>query len=54
MEETRKFVRDKNVIVKPKAAIYTVGSYLQSAGSAGLVTRTLVIAKVVKVSVCKS
>ena len=53
MEEAQKFFQNKNVIVQAEGvqgAIYQVGSYLQSAGSAGLVTRTLGIAKLAGVS----
>ena len=41
MQQAQKFFQNKNVIVQAsgvQGAIYTVGSYLQLAGSAGLVT----------------
>ena len=53
MEQAQKFFRDKNVIVQAggvQGAVYKVGSYLQSAGSAGLVAQTLALAKLAGVS----
>ena len=53
MEQAQKFFQDKNVIVQAggvQGAVYKVGSYLQSAGSAGLVSRTLALAKLAGVS----
>ena len=53
MEQAQNFFRDKNVIVQAAGAqgtLYKVGSYLQSAGSAGLVANTLALAKLAGVS----
>lgn len=53
MEQAQNFFRDKNVIVQAGGAqgtLYKVGSYLQSAGSAGLVANTLALAKLAGVS----
>ena len=53
MEQAQNFFRDKNVIVQAggvQGALYKVGSYLQSAGSAGLVANTLTLAKLAGVS----
>ncbi len=53
MEQAQNFFSDKNVIVQAGGAqgtLYRVGSYLQSAGSAGLVTQTLALAKLAGVS----
>lgn len=53
MEEAQKFFENKNIIVQPlgfQGAISKVGSYIQSAGSAGLVTRTVALAKLAGVS----
>jgi hypothetical protein len=47
------FFSDKNVIVQAsgvQGSLYKVGSYLQSAGSAGLVAHTLALAKLAGVS----
>lgn len=48
MEEAQKFFQDKNIVVQAggvQGAVYKAGSYLQFAGSAGLVTQTLALAK---------
>jgi hypothetical protein len=53
MQQTQNFFSDKNVIVQAGGAqgtLYKVGSYLQSAGSAGLVVSTLGLAKLAGVS----
>jgi len=53
MEQAQKFFQDKNIVVQAggvQGAVYKVGSYLQSAGSAGLVTQTLGLAKLAGVS----
>jgi hypothetical protein len=53
MEQAKNFFRDKNVIVQAGGAqgtLYKVGSYFQSAGSAGLVANTLALAKLAGVS----
>lgn len=53
MEQAQNFFRDRNVIVQAggvQGTIYKVGSYLQSAGSAGFVANTLALAKVAGVS----
>jgi hypothetical protein len=53
MDQAQKFFRDKNVIVQAggvQGVVYKVGSYLQSAGSAGLVAQTLALAKLAGVS----
>jgi len=44
IEQAQKFFQDKKIIVQAggvQGAVYRAGSYLQSVGSAGLVTRTL-------------
>ena len=53
IERTQKFFQDKNIIVQPdgvQGTVYKVGLYLQSAGSAGLVTHTIGLAKLVGIS----
>nr|UQS76330.1 hypothetical protein [Haslea ostrearia] len=53
MEQAQKFFQDKNIVVQAvgiEGTVYKVGSYLQSAGSAGLVTHTLGLAKLAGVS----
>ena len=53
MKQAQKFFQDKNVVVQAggvQGAVYKVGSYLQSAGSAGLVSQTLALAKLAGVS----
>ena len=53
MEQAQKFFQDKNIVVQAggvQGAVYKVGSYLQSAGSAGLVSQTLALAKLAGVS----
>lgn len=53
MKQAQNFFSDKNVIVQSggvQGTLYKVGSYLQSAGSAGLVAKTLGLAKVAGVS----
>ena len=53
MKQVQKFFQDKNVIVQAKGAqraIYKVGSYLQSARNAGLVTQTLELTKLAGIS----
>ena len=53
MEQAEKFFQDKNIVVQAggvQGAVYKVGSYLQSAGSAGLVSQTLALAKLAGVS----
>ena len=53
MKQAQKFFQDKNVVVQPggvQGTVYKVGSYLQSAGSAGLVSQTLALAKLAGVS----
>ena len=53
MQKAQNFFSDKNVIVQAEGVqgtLYKVGSYLQSAGSAGLVANTLALAKVAGVS----
>lgn len=53
MEQAQKFFQDKNIIVQPagvQGAVYKAGSYLQSAGSAGLVSQTLTLAKLAGVN----
>ena len=53
MQKAQNFFIDKNVIVQAEGVqggIYKVGSYLQSAGSAGFVANTLALAKVAGVS----
>ena len=53
MQQAQNFFRDKNVIVQAEGVqgtLYKVGSYFQSAGSAGFVANTLALAKVAGVS----
>ena len=53
MEQAQKFFQDKNVVVQAGGVLWTVykaGSYLQSAGSAGLVSQTLALAKLAGIS----
>ena len=53
MQQAQNFFSDKNVIVQAEGVqgnLYKVGSYLQSAGSAGFVANTLALAKVAGVS----
>lgn len=53
MEQAQKFFQDKNIVVQAggvQGAVYKIGSYLQSAGSAGLVSQTLALAKLAGVS----
>lgn len=53
MKQAQKFFQDKNIVVQAggvQGAAYKVGSYLQSAGSAGLVSHTLALAKLAGVS----
>lgn len=53
IEQAQKFFQDKNIVVQAggvQGAVYKVGSYLQSAGSAGLVSQTLALAKLAGVS----
>ena len=53
MEQAQKFFQGKNIVVQAggvQGAVYRVGSCLQSAGSAGLVSHTLGIAKLAGVS----
>ena len=53
MEQAQNFFQDKNVIVQAKGIqgmVYKAGSYIQSAGSAGLVSQTLGLAKLAGVS----
>ena len=53
MEQAAKFFQDKNIVVQAggvQGAVYKVGSYLQSAGSAALVSQTLALAKLAGVS----
>ena len=53
MEQAQKFFQDKNIVVQAggvHGALYKAGSYLQSAGSAGLVAETLGLAKLAGVS----
>jgi len=53
MQQAQNFFNNKNVIVQAggaQGALYKVGSYLQSAGSAGLVANTLGLAKLAGVS----
>ena len=53
MEQAQKFFQDKNVVVQAggvQGVVYKAGSYLQSAGSAGLVSQTLALAKLAGVS----
>lgn len=53
MKQAQKFFQDKNVVVQAGGVhgiVYKAGSYLQSAGSAGLVSQTLALAKLAGVS----
>ena len=53
MEQVQKFSQDKNIVVQVggvQGAVYKVGSYLQSAGSAGLFSPTLGLAQLAGVS----
>lgn len=53
IEQAQRFFQDKNIIVQAdgiQGTMYKVGSYIQSGGSAGLVTQTLAIAKLAGVS----
>ena len=53
MEQAQKFFQDKNIVVQAggvQGAVYKVCSYLQSAGSARLVSQTLALAKLGGVS----
>ena len=53
MAQTHHFFQDQNIVVQAggvHGAVYKIGSYLQSAGSAGLVTQTLGLAKLAGVS----
>ena len=53
MEQAQKFFQDKNIVVQAggvQGAVYKVGSYLQSAGSAGLFSPTLGLAQLAGVS----
>jgi len=53
MQKAQNFFSNKNVIVQAEGVqgnLYKVGSYLQSAGSAGFVANTLALAKVAGVS----
>jgi len=53
MQQAQEFFKNKNVVVQAsgvQGTIYKVGSYLQSAGSAGLVANTLAAAKLAGVN----
>lgn len=53
MKQAQKFFQNKNIVVQAggvQGAVYNIGSYLQSAGSAGLVSQTLALAKLAGVS----
>nr|QUS63954.1 hypothetical protein [Haslea silbo] len=53
MEQAVKFFQNNNIVVQPggvQGAVYKVGSYLQSAGSAGLVTQTIGLARLAGVN----
>lgn len=53
MEQAQKFFQDNNVVVQAggiHGTVYKAGSYLQSAGSAGLVCQTLALARLAGVS----
>jgi len=53
LEQVQNFFRDKTVIVQAsgvQGTIYKAGSYIQSAGSAGLVANTLALARLAGVS----
>ena len=48
LEYAQEFFKDKNIVVQAtglQGAMYKVGSYVQSAGSAGLVAHTMTLAK---------
>lgn len=53
MEQAQKFFQNKNVVVQAggvQGALYKVGSYLQSVGSAGLICETLPLARLAGVN----
>lgn len=53
LQQAQEFFKNKNVVVQAggvQGTLYKVGSYLQSAGSAGLVAHTLAIAKLAGVT----
>ena len=53
LEQAQKFFQEKNIVVQAggiQGAIYKVGSYVQSAGSAGLVNHTIGLSKLAGVS----
>ena len=53
MEQAQKFFQDKKIVVQAdgvQGTVYKINSYLQSVGSAGLVTQTLRLAKSAGVS----
>ena len=53
IEQANNFFQDKNLVVQAggvQGAVYQVGSYIQSAGSAGLVSKTLGLAKLAGVN----
>jgi hypothetical protein len=53
MQQAQKFFNNKNVIVQAggvQGTLYSVGSYIQSAGSAGIVAYTLGLAKLAGIS----
>jgi len=53
MEQAQKFFKNKSIIVQAsgvQGAVYKVGSYIQSAGSAVLVTHTLGLSKLAGVN----
>lgn len=53
LEQAQNFFSDKNVIVQAKGVqgtLYKVGSYIQSAGSAGVVANTLALARLAGIS----
>jgi hypothetical protein len=53
MEQAQNFFTDRNIIVQAggvQGSLYTLGSYIQSAGSAGLAMRTIQLAKLAGVS----
>lgn len=53
IEQAQLFFSDKNVIVQAEGiqgVVYKVGSYMQSAGSAGLVARTIALAQLAGVT----
>ena len=43
MQQAQNFFIDKNIIVQAQGAIYKIGSYFQSAGSAGFLANTLAL-----------